>query len=229
MSAGEHSSPLCARVFDRLVESGDVVGDAELESHLGSCMACYRTLTELRDASRLAARMRAGASAERQPLDDRDWTEVADRTTDAVMAALRAGSPPTRARRWWARAAVTTTLVAAAAAVAIFVGRPRPFSLDGTAARSVPGSAAVASTRVVADEDLTEDDDVTELDISALRRLIDRLRAGAPDQLAALAETEEVDGTDGLVDDEAELADELVELDQAALMRVQRSLSGSAL
>jgi hypothetical protein len=228
MTAGQNPSPLCARVFDRLVESGDVVGDAELETHLGSCMACYRTLTELRDVPRLAAMMRAGASAERQE-DSRFWTEAADHTTDAVMAAFRAGSPASlRARRVWARVAVATTLVAAAAMVAIVVGRPQPLS-PATVAGSTSGSSVVESARLAADEDPSEDSDVADLDTTSLQRLIDRLRAGAPDQLAALAETESGDGMDGLVEDDAELSDELVELDQAALVRVQRSLSGSAL
>jgi hypothetical protein len=229
MTVEKNTSPtssLCARVFDRLVETGEVDGDPELEAHLGSCMACFRTLAELRDASRLAALMREAAPAVAR--DERAWTEAADRTTDAVMAALRGTVAPARARRVWSRvaAATTATAIAAVAAFAIVMaGRGRP-AAPGATSDEV---AAIESARLFTGDDLEEEGDVGDLDVATLRRLIERLRTGAPEQLAALSATEPGEGADMLVDDDARLSDELADLDQDALARVERSLAGSAL
>ena len=224
MTSGDSTSPLCERVLQRLVEAGEVVDDPELGEHLGSCMACFRTMTELRDAPRLAALMREGASPE--PQDGRFWQNAADRTTDAVVAALAGAWPATRVRRIWPRAAgVATSLVAAVAVLAIVIGRSRsPFPAGVPAVQPVAESA-----RLPLDDDLGDGEDVADLDAPALRRLAARLRTGAPGELATLAAGDSNDGLDTVIDDDAHLGDELAELDQAALVRIERSLAGSAL
>jgi hypothetical protein len=217
-------SPLCARVFDRLVETGAVDGDPELGAHLGSCIACFRTLAELRDAPRLAALMREAVPAVAR--DERAWAEAGDRTTDAVAAALRGTVAPARARRVWSRVVAATTVFAAAAAFAILMAGPgRPPAPGATSDET----AAVESARLLTGDDLDEEGDVGDLDVATLRRLIERLRSGAPDQLAALSASEPGEGVETLVDDDARLSDELADLDQDALVRVERSLAGSAL
>ena len=60
-------------------------------STCGSCMACYRALSELRDAPRIAAMLRADAGGPR-PRDESFWDQLAARTGDAAAAAMaRAG------------------------------------------------------------------------------------------------------------------------------------------
>ena len=48
MSPDHDQALLCARVLDRLVEGDDLSGDPLLAEHLGSCVTCFRALTELR-------------------------------------------------------------------------------------------------------------------------------------------------------------------------------------
>ena len=72
--------------------------------------------------------------------------------------------------------------------------------------------------------------DVADLDESALRRLLDRLRARAPAKVAALAAAGDArDGADLASDDEGQMNEELAELDGPALLRIERSLAGPAL
>jgi hypothetical protein len=141
MSPDHDQTLLCARVLDRLVEGDDLSGDRGdplLAEHLGSCVTCFRVLTELRDAPRVAEALRAEAPvAPHLPHpDDQFWDDLATRTTAAAQTelqrALRGGShgaersgmtaPPSvrgRLRRWsGARGrliSVAATLAAAAA------------------------------------------------------------------------------------------------------------------
>src|SRR5688500_1359891 len=83
------SSPVCQRVWDRLVQGADVSGDAELGEHLRSCMTCYRALAELRDAPRIAAMLRADAAGTATGARDESfWDQLATRTGDAAAAAM---------------------------------------------------------------------------------------------------------------------------------------------
>lgn len=223
-----HGSPLCRRVWDRLVEGADVSGDAELGEHLRSCMACYRALAELRDAPRMAAMLRADApdgqgqakvQAQVQ-VDERFWDELAARTGDAAAAAMaRAG------KRRPLRVAAAGVVLAAAAALMLFL-RPPGSTTNGVSPDVAGAGAGVA----VIDEASTDEAgvaDVAALDDNSLRMILDRLRAGAG-ETRALAATATGDETD-VFDDDADLDEVLAELDGPALRRVQRSLAGTTL
>ena len=92
MSPDPDQTLLCARVLDRLVEGDDLSGDGGVDGvlaeHLGSCVTCFRALTELRDAPRMAAALGAEAPALPHP-DDRFWDNLAARTTLAAQTELQ--------------------------------------------------------------------------------------------------------------------------------------------
>jgi hypothetical protein len=209
-------SALCQRVWDRLVQGADVSGDAELGEHLGSCMACYRALSELRDAPRIAALLRADAPVA-SARDDAFWDKLATRTADAAGAAMaRPG------KRRPLRIAVVGAVLAAAAAWMLFLRTPA--SVMTSRAPATPAAVATGAddSPVTDDSDLA---DVAVLDEPALRALLDRMRAGFGEAgaLAATAAADEVD----VFDEDAELDEVLAELDGPALRRVQRSLLGT--
>jgi len=221
-------SPVCRQVWERSVgaTSGadDLMADATLAAHVGSCVTCFRTVAELRDAPRLASALRADAPA--VAVSDRFWDDLAARTTGAAAAALTAG---TRKRRLLRTTGFATTLAAAAAAFVLVVGHGRvvpPGAGAGSAARSAAIATGVGS---VDDEAAGEGVDVADLDESALRRLLDRLRAHAPANAAALATIGDgQDATDSALDDDG-VSDQLAELDGPALLRVAHSLAGAPL
>lgn len=211
-------SALCRRVMDRLIEGGDVSGDAELGEHLRSCMACYRDLTELRDAPRIAAMLRADASSA-GARDDAFWAELATRTADASAVAMaRAG------KRRPFRVAAVGVVLAAAAAWMLFLW-PSGTGRVNVAREDVAPLESVATEMETADE--VDVADVAALDETALRALLERLQAGVGDT-RALATTATVD-EDDVLDDDSELEEVLAELDGPALRRVQRSLAGTTL
>ena len=209
------SSPLCQRVWDRLVQGADVSGDAELGEHLGSCMTCYRALSELRDAPRIAAMLRGDAAAADK--DERFWDQLAARTGDAATAAMARA-----ARRRPLRVAAASVMLAAAAALMLFLRAPGPAN-NGASPEVTGGGVAIV------DEGSTDEAgiaDVAALDEPALQALLDRMRAAG--EANALAATSTSDDTD-VFDDDADLDEVLAELDGPALRRVQRSLAGTTL
>ena len=60
-------------------------GDRLLAEHLGSCVTCFRALTELRDTPRLAKALLSEAPV-RPPPNDRFWDDLAARTTAAAQS-----------------------------------------------------------------------------------------------------------------------------------------------
>jgi hypothetical protein len=215
----EDMAPICRQVWERAVESTsgrDVMEDAALAGHVGSCMACFRTLAELRDAARVAAALRADAPA--VPVSDRFWDDLAARTTAAVSAEL-AGP---RKRQVW-RVMGVASIVAAAAAAWVLVAGHAPVGSSGGAPGRVTAVAAGYD-----DDSAEEPMDVAELDEPALRQLLQRLRLGAPAHVGALAAVGDgQDVADSSFDDDVN--DELAELDGAALLRIERSLAGASL
>jgi hypothetical protein len=94
MSPDHDQTLLCARVLDRLVEGDDLSGDRGdpiLAEHLGSCVTCFRVLTELRDAPRVVEALRAEAPvAPHLPHPgDQFWDDLATRTTAAAQTELQ--------------------------------------------------------------------------------------------------------------------------------------------
>jgi hypothetical protein len=256
MSPDQDQTSLCERVLDRLVEgdqlSGDRNGERILAEHLRSCVTCFRALTELRDAPRMAEALRAEAPVLPHP-SDRFWDDLAARTTLAAQAELQRAqgalpegqtpettaatsvgpSVPVRARRpSGARVriiSVAATLAAAAAGFLLVARGPlhSPSGIPATPATLVNAlrSRTTASVdRSVATEAMADEEaDVAELDVGALHRLLDRLRPSAPAALTA-AGGGSADAVDVLGDDEARVNEELADLDGDELRRVASSL-----
>jgi hypothetical protein len=250
MSLNDARPELCARVLDRLVEGQEqghelgrhpeAVGDPALAEHLGSCVTCFRAMTELRDAPRLAEALRAETPALPRA-SDHFWEELAARTTEAVEAALDDGAaakrtaPPTgeaRARRSaGSRTRIfsfAATLAAAAAGFLVVARYPNP-SIPGMApGLGTPTAEPAGRLRASSDEGLTDEEaEVDELDAGALRRLLDRLRPSTP--AALTASSAGGDNADVLGDDDGRVNDELADLDVDELRRVATSLAGGAL
>jgi hypothetical protein len=247
MSTDSDETTLCARVLDRLVEGGDLGGEATLAEHLGSCMTCFRALTELRDAPRLAEALRADGPVVPGP-DDRFWDELATRTTAAAETALRGveapkASAPSSVRERARRSSgarvriisVAATLAAAAAGFVLVARHPAPLQ-SAPAVGSLGSALLAASVRTPAhavgsladDETTSEEADVSELDAGALRRLLDRMRPHAPAALTASSGNGAGDAADLLGDDEAPVNEELASLDGDELRRVAGSLEAGA-
>jgi hypothetical protein len=216
----------CGTVVERLVEAGGRPLDAATEEHLGSCMACYRAMTELRDLPRVADALRAAAPE--VPADERFWEGLAARTTEAAAGAL-GGEAPRAARprgRWRARLASFGGLAIAAAAGWLLMVRhpagPQPVA-------GVGSGVAAGVARLAGDEASGESlNDVAELDADGLRRLLERLGAHAPAALAG-GGADATDAADIPADDEPRVSDEVAELDADSLRRVARSLERAAL
>ena len=231
MTRDQTTDPLCARVFDRLAEGSDVAGEPELAAHVGSCMTCFRVMSELRDAPRLAAILRADPPP--LPQSARFWDDLAARTVQAAEGAIANGSSDARAARrprWGRRFGAPAfgfagaALAAAAAAVLFVARRPAPPPLaDGS------GSPAAVLARSLSDDEAGDVTDVTDLDGAALRRLVERLRAGAPGKLTAPAAGDPAEAAEVLADDDERVNDMLVDLDGPALLRLERSLARPSL
>ena len=216
MTGDQDEPQICRQVWDRAVEGLDVTGDAALAAHVGSCVTCFRALAELRDAPRLAAALRADRPA--PAVSERFWDDLAARTSDAAAAAL-AGTGKRRGRRIGGFVAL---VAAAAAAWVLVAGRgPAPGPAPAT-------GVAVAPAGTDEGEPGDEAVDVADLDESALRQLLDRLRVRPPVGVSALAAVGDAQDVPDPFDDD-ELNDELAELDGAALLRLERSLAGAAL
>ena len=258
MSPDQDETSLCARVLDRLVEgdqlSGDRNGEGILAEHLRSCVTCFRALTELRDAPRMAEALRAEAPV-LPHADDRFWDDLAARTTLAAQAELQRaqgalhdgeapeataptplrGAVPARARRSsGARVriiSVAATLAAAAAGFLLVARGPlrSPAGIPATPVElaSAPRSRTTApALRSSSTEAMADEEaDVAELDVGALHRLLDRLRPGAPAALTSAGAGGATDASDVLGgDDEGRVNEELADLDGDELRRVASSL-----
>ncbi len=245
MSGDNDETALCARVLDRLVEGGELGGEPTLAEHLGSCVTCFRALTELRDAPRVAEALRADAPVVPGP-DDRFWEDLATRTTAAAEAALRGAEAPKasapssvreRARRSsGARVriiSVAATLAAAAAGFVLVALRPAPLPSAPPIGAAFLGASVRTTAHALGslgDDGTTgEEADVAELDASALRRLLERMRSHAPAALTAPSGNGASDAADLLGDDEAPVNEELADLDGDELRRVAGSLEAGAL
>jgi hypothetical protein len=235
MNNQETGTVTCTAAVERLVEAGGRPADGAVEAHVGSCMSCFRAMTDLRDLPRVADALRAAAPPVPAP-DDAFWGALARRTTDAVTAALAVepvvepllhrASPvqvPSASRRRPGARFVSLGALAVAAAASWVVMVHRPTAPQGPTA---PATTAAAPSRDEGGGDALPD--VAELDATALRQLLDRLGRHAPAALAG-GTSDGTDGADVPVDDEARVSDEVADLDGDALRRVESSLAGAAL
>jgi hypothetical protein len=212
----------CARVFDRMVERGDLGGDAALAEHARSCMSCFRALAELKDVPRLKEILRASPPAGQPAAGDPFWDQLAARVSGAMVAGPTSRPAGRVGRRVGRRVAggIGLALMVAAAAWVVAIRRPstpNPGALVTTTMSLAPIANPLAS------DDASEVLEVGELDGKLLERLADRLRS--KHHLATFAAGD--DGADG--DEDLQLNDELAELDVPALLRIERSLARTAL
>jgi hypothetical protein len=262
MNGRDAGGGLCGRVLERLVDEGQVhaaaPGDLALEralaEHLGSCVTCFRALTELRDAPRVAEALRAAGPPTPLPaLREGFWDQLAARTTAAALAALEApariapgsvertaqslSGPFGSARPWRGRrassslrgrVAMVATAVAAAAAFLV-VARRQPVALSPPVSAVLPPGVVASAARAALDDEGGEAAlDVADLDGAALRRLLDRLRRNAPAVLTPAGATDSSEVSDALVDDDdGRVNDEVADLDGMELRRVASSFGGT--
>ncbi len=222
----------CRAVVERLVEAGAGPLDAAAEDHVGSCIACFRAMTELRDLPRIEEALRAATPE--LPAGDRFWEALAARATDAAAAALAGETSvpaqpavaPARPRRAVRMRLVSFGALAVAAAAGwLVMVRHQP----GPQQAIAPAAVAMGAARLAGDEAGGEAlNEVADLDAAGLRRLLVRLGAHAPAALAG-GETDGSDGADVPSDDEPRVSDEVAALDGDGLRRVASSLEKAAL
>jgi hypothetical protein len=154
-----HPAPLCEGWLDRIVTiaaSGrSPIEDAEVAEHVGSCLACFRVVSELRDLPAVEAALRAEPAGEdpgeafwrRFPGDvGAAWDRArAPRPNRAASAVRTLGA--------WLRRPLPAAFVGATAtaAVALVVATRPAHRPEG--GRSIPPSAAHVA-RSVLDDDL---------------------------------------------------------------------------
>ncbi len=136
---------ICQAVEDRLLEGEKLTGHPELVEHVGSCLECFRTLSELRELPRIAEVMRAGAAelAEENDPGAAFWRALPNRVADEVLGAQRppeTAAAPRPARRWWAPAVVMSAGLSAAVAMLV-VTLHRPVVPVTTSVASAPAPA----------------------------------------------------------------------------------------
>ncbi|HVR62663.1 MAG TPA: hypothetical protein VMU50_12240 [Polyangia bacterium] len=170
---------ICEAVEDRLLEGDRLTGHPELVEHAGSCLECFRTLSELRELPRLAEALRTGAAmaAEESDPGPAFWKVMPERIADEVLGAPKAPATPVvrPARRWWAPALLGSLGVWAAAAAVLVLGTrgesgPAPSAL-ATAPAPVTATLAAGSE---SDENLPMGK-LASLDTPELRALNSRL------------------------------------------------------
>lgn len=239
MTDERHRSGTCGEVFDRLIDDPDgAAADPIVSAHLGSCLDCFRVLTELRDGPRIAELLRrpaldAGAGGTPGPSepDPAFWSALAARTVDAAAAVATAGGrarePRPRAWRPWVRAlgwrpgAALLGAAAAAAVIGLLGGWPSRNPAPAGRLGSSPSDATAELADGIDIDEAAGGGDISALQAPELSRLLEGLRQSEPDELSAWYGAG--------VDEEDGIADQIVGLDAQALRRLARALGGSTL
>ena len=76
----------CHGFVERLVDGASAASDPELAAHLGTCLSCFRTAAELRDAPRALGLLREAETAAGQRRTDpgeRFWNQLTGRILGA--------------------------------------------------------------------------------------------------------------------------------------------------
>jgi hypothetical protein len=228
----------CEHVVGRLVDGAgggrDPAAEPDVALHLGSCLDCFRTLTELRDVPRLAELLRREpADAARDP-GPAFWDTLAARIGGGAAEVDRAAPGEARApaagprrraapsRRGPALAGAFGVLAAAALVLALAARSGTPPLQAPERRASAPAPVEAAGEDLAGDADVAVSEgptDVEALDGPGLERLLESLRTSEPTELR------------GLIDDGGEvgIADEIAGLDAAALRRLAQRLAGSTL
>ncbi|HXI56392.1 MAG TPA: hypothetical protein VNO55_10050 [Polyangia bacterium] len=225
---------VCQAVEDRLLEGEKLTGHPELVEHMGSCLECFRTMSELRDLPRIAEVMRAGAVEDAQAKDPGPafWNALPERVAAEVLGSQR--KPQVKARRWWAPAALASAGLAGAVATLMIVYGPKvpgpsviaPAKTKTTMTATASPAAAATSAGALApsaegDGDLTLGD-LADLSATELRALSRRLTQDETAATRALAGS----SSDSSIDDygEGTALEKLAGLTGSELQRLTQSL-----
>jgi hypothetical protein len=240
----------CEVVQARLISGERPNEDAALAAHVGSCLRCFRTATDMREVPRLAALLREGPGQGSQGLQglqglQRPQGSIQGETAYdpgarfwetfpiQVAAAWVSSRPPGRAGWWergslWLRRPVPAALTGALCAVGLALLLLRPGAgPEGTPVLSAETGLAgeldaQVGVQIGSDLGEAEDESVGELDIEALATLRDQLdRALSPSDLVIPPMDS---GDDGAATDPAKLAEELEMLDESALLALREKL-----
>ncbi|HEY2899936.1 MAG TPA: hypothetical protein VGL59_05120 [Polyangia bacterium] len=212
---------ICLAIEDRLLEGERLTGHPELVDHAGSCLDCFRTLTELRELPRIAEVMLAGAGelARQNDPGPAFWKAGPDRIADEVLGSRCKARPA--ARRWWAPAALMSTGLAAAATLVLAVSYRPPTSPSVATTKKTEAVAAPLAAAAESDDNLPVSD-LTGLSGPELRALNQRLSQEESGAVRALTDSapELVADEDG----EGTAMARLSSLNGPQLQRLTRSL-----
>jgi hypothetical protein len=221
-----HGIDLCDAIEARVLEGVRAHEDPALAVHLGSCLRCFRTASELRELPRIEGFLRA-APAEVDP-GEAFWQSFPGRVADAWAAAASPAAVVTptpavlplwhRLTGWLWRPLPAALSGAACASVVFFlVARAHAPASSPTVVAEVPAAASSGLEDEGAAEHADHDDEIGEgfvhsLDATGLELLVEPERPGSKAAPEAL-EAEE---------DDSPAAEEIDLLDEAEL----RVLSG---
>jgi hypothetical protein len=88
MSSDSHETPskICDEVAERLLGGGSLEGDARLAAHAGSCLACFRVVSDLRDLPRIEGLLWQAQSAANPDPGDAFWASFPQAVTAAFVS-----------------------------------------------------------------------------------------------------------------------------------------------
>ncbi|MEA2696033.1 MAG: hypothetical protein QOI66_304 [Myxococcales bacterium] len=244
MKTQDSVDSICQAIEDRLLEGEKLTGHPELVEHVGSCLECFRTMSELRELPRIAEVMRGGAVAEAQAKDPGPafWNALPERVAAEVLGSR--GKPQVKVRRWWAPAALASAGLAGAVATLLIVYGPKVPAPSGftqaktatkttittttttaSASASAPAAAvtspAALASSAESDGDLTLGD-LADLSATELRALSRRL---TQDETAATrALTGSANDSSAEDDGEGTALEKLAGLSGSELQRLTQSL-----
>jgi hypothetical protein len=239
----------CDQIEARLVAGERAADDPVLHAHIGSCLRCFRTATELRELPRIEKALRQGPVFDPGPAF---WAGFAAKVADAWQRERRGPAAVESPSIWkrlsrWLRMPVPAALGGAAVAAAVVTlalgwpappgpalttpaGAPAPMA---TAAGSPhlegigPGGAGVLPGELALGADAAEIDDefLRSLDVSGLQVLLEEIRRELPTALAFDQQDQSFD--EDFDPDLASVVEELELLDEVELETLSRSLGRS--
>ncbi len=217
-------TPACESFVGRLYDGADPGTDAALAEHVGSCLECFRVLTELREVPRLRDALRAESLPDPGP---DFWDGFPGRVHRAAAAARAAqarrswSSRATHAIGGWLRRPLPAAFAGACVAAVVTVVVLDAAKLGGRAP-AVPGAFFSATDIEGVAIDLPpETPPIFELDVPLLRAVSSHFFDDEPGEDSAVM----ADFVQRLKDDDPILtpAQRIETLDADALRAVQRA------
>ncbi|HEY0714696.1 MAG TPA: hypothetical protein VGF45_18590, partial [Polyangia bacterium] len=214
----------CNVVVERLIEGERPAADPALNEHVGSCLSCFRTASDLRGLPNLRRQLQ-DVQTELPDPGAAFWAAFPAQVNAAWEQRQEAVAPPAPEVKpgWaerliaWMRLPIPAACAGAVAAVAVVfaVMRLSPVDRPGEAGAEGPANLAAADPRVSPRGPmLLGDEALRDLDVRGLRRLQAELEQTLADGVRARAAGE---GEDQISADPAALSEDLDELNEAGL------------